>query len=101
MANQHQIGQHKTSVFTEDNTTKVIYHNTAVVTFNNDEITLNTDGYKTATTKTRMNQASNQFNLGFRVFQKAFEWFVEYGGKVVPFEWRSKVTLNRKERGAK
>lgn len=96
MAQQHEIGKHKTSILTEDNTTKVIYHNTAVVTFNSDEIILNTGGYETPTTKTRMNQTSNQFNLGFRVFQKAFDWFVEYEGNIIPFEWRTELTLNRK-----
>jgi hypothetical protein len=83
----YQIGSHKTSVFTDsaDGFTKVIYWNTAVVSFNNSRIKLDSGGYETLTTKTRMNQASRQFNLDFRVFQKDFDWFVEYRGKVFNF----------------
>ena len=92
--NKEQIGSHKTSVFTEDGITRIVYHNTAVVKFNNDEIILNSDGWNTVTTKTRMNQASNQFDLGFRVYQKNFDWFVEHNGKTYEFIGNSK-TLNR------
>ena len=31
----------------------------------------------TATTKRRMNQVSEYYNLGFRVYQKDFNWYVE------------------------
>ena len=92
--NKEQIGSHKTSVFTEDGITRIVYHNTAVVKFNNDEIILNSDGWNTVTTKTRMNQASNQFDLGYRVYQKNFDWFVEHNGKTHEFIVNSK-TLNR------
>ena len=83
--NKEQIGSHKTSVFTEDGITRIVYHNTAVVKFNNDEIILNSDGWNTVTTKTRMNQASSQFDLGFSVYQKDFEWFVEYHNKTFDY----------------
>ena len=85
MASIDTIGSHKTSVFTHENTTFVKYHWTNVVSFNEDTITLNTGGFETNTTKTRMNQTSNQFNLGFRVYQKNFDWFVEYAGKTFEF----------------
>ena len=32
-----------------------------------------------------MNQASNQFNLGYQVFQKDFDWYVEWEGKTLDF----------------
>lgn len=80
MAQQSQVGSHKTTIYTnEHNETLVIYHNTAVVTFSNQHIILKTGGYLTSTTKTRMNQASRQFNLGYQVYQKDFEWFVKFG----------------------
>ena len=41
MSQQTSIGSHKTSVFTEEDTTKVVYHNTAVVSFNQDQIIIN------------------------------------------------------------
>ena len=31
-----------------------------------------------ATTKKKMNQASNQFNLGYEVFQKDWYWFIDF-----------------------
>jgi hypothetical protein len=50
--------------------TQVWYHSTCVVEFDKDVIKLCTGGWRTATTKTRMNQASNQFGLGYSVYQK-------------------------------
>ena len=67
-------------------TTKVVYHKTAVVSFNNHTILLKTGGYKTRTTKLRMNQASQVFNLGFEVFQKDFIWYVKFNGVTKEFE---------------
>ena len=53
-----------------------IYRGTTVVKVKGAWITLNSNGWRTATTKTRMNQASNQFDLGYSVWQKNYEWFV-------------------------
>ena len=62
----------------------VSYHNTHVVTAkrvgNQWRVTLNTGGWRTNTTKTRMNQASNQYGLGFQVYQSKGAWFVRLGG---------------------
>lgn len=56
---------------------RVQYHQTCVVAVYPDgSIELDTGGWKTATTKARMNQAAHQFNLGFRVYQHKHEWFV-------------------------
>jgi len=90
MAQQTQIGSHKTSVFTEEGYTRVVYHSTCIVKFNHEEVILNSGGYSTATTKTRMNQASSQFELGYHIFQKDFDWFVRFYNQegilqVVPF----------------
>jgi hypothetical protein len=63
-----------------------VYHSTAVVIVNADRtIRLDSGGWLTATTKRAMNQASNQDELGFRVFQQAGEWFVHWQGRDVPF----------------
>ncbi len=70
------IGTHKTTVSTSDGVTRVTYHTTNVVTFDTDKITLRTGGWPTKTTKLRMNQASEQFDLGYRVYQKDFDWYV-------------------------
>ena len=78
MANMYKIGTTATTIRNEDGYTIVRYHNTDVVKFNQDEIVLNTGGWRTVTTKARMNQASNQYGLGFRVYQRDWEWFVDY-----------------------
>lgn len=69
------------------------YHSTDVIKFNDQEIILDSGGWQTVTTKTRLNQASNQFDLGFSVYQKNFEWFVDYRGQTFPFE--DGMTLTR------
>ncbi len=66
--------------------TRVMYYKTAIVTFNDETIILNTGGWWTRSTKARMNKLSWYFKLGFRVFQKEGVWFVEYGDEVHPYE---------------
>ena len=73
-----KIGSHKTSVINDDNQLLVAYHSTIVVkVINNNYVILKSDGWLTNTTKTRMNQASNEYRLNYRVFQKGWAWFVE------------------------
>ncbi len=83
------IGEHKTSVYSRSRDgreyTCVKYHATEVVIFSSKAILLDSGGWKSATTKVRMNQASRQYNLGFQVFQKNYEWFVDFRGKVIEF----------------
>ena len=81
MGQLNTIGTHKTTVATDDGFTRVTYHQTSVVKFNYNEIILNSGGWETVTTKARMNQTSNQFGLDYTVYQKDFEWFVNYNGK--------------------
>ena len=76
MANMHQVGKHATKVTTGEGVTRVRYHYTNVVTVDGDYVTLRSDGWATDTTKTRMNQASNELGLGYSVYQKNYEWFV-------------------------
>lgn len=63
----------------------MVYHDTEVVLFDADTIILDHGGWRTSTTKTRMNQTATQYGLGFRVFQKDFDWFVSYRGLTVKF----------------
>ena len=83
MAQQNTIGTHRTSKVRVDNKLLVVYHSTPVVQINDTSsgkcVILNNGGWDTATTKTRMNQASNEYGLGFQVFQKDFDWFVVIG----------------------
>lgn len=94
MAQQYKLGTKATKIFVKGSSTCVKYHNTVVVKFTRKTITLNTGGWKTATTKTRMNQASNSFRLGFNVFSKSGKWFVKYRGRFLAFKGNT-LTLKR------
>lgn len=81
MLQMSQVGRTATKIKTgTDGVTRITYHSTDVVSFDRNEIILNTGGYRTVTTKNRMNQASRQFNLGYSVFQRNHEWYVAYKG---------------------
>ena len=98
MSRQDQVGSHKTSIFTDESGyTNVLYHSTQVVRFNDNEIILNTGGFESNTTKLRMNQASNQFRLGFMVYQKDYKWYIDYAGETYEFDTDKRMLLNRVE----
>lgn len=82
-----------TDIYTDEKGTHVSYRGTRVVSFNEKEITLRSNGWETATTKNRMNQAANQFNLGFSVYQERSTWFVNWRGTTTLF--RDGMTLPR------
>lgn len=60
-------------------------YGTEIVTWDEEYITLDTGGWKTDMTMQRMNQASQEFNLGFSVYQKDYLWYVEYQGHTVVY----------------
>jgi hypothetical protein len=73
----------------------VKYHDTDVVKATKTKIILDTGGWFTNTTKTRMNQASNEYGLGYNVYQKGGKWFVDYYGETIPFAGKKTLTLKR------
>lgn len=93
MALQTKLGHTATTVSDSHGYRRVAYHATEVVKFNRDRIVLDSGGWLSSTTKTRMNQASNQFGLGYRVFAKKGEWFVEHHRRIVDF--RDGLVLER------
>lgn len=94
MAQQHKVGSLHTAVQRDGGIIRVVYHSTAVVEATPEAITLNSGGWRTATTKTRMNQAANQFALGFQVYARKGAWFVGLAdGSEVPFADR--MVINR------
>jgi hypothetical protein len=98
MSQTHTIGTHQTSISTNasDDRTFVRYWSTDVVQFDSRWITLDHGGWMTVTTKLRMNQAANQFMLGFGVHQKDYEWFVTTpNGQVIPWGSGRRVTFWR------
>lgn len=94
MSNMHQIGKTATTISQRYGKTVVTYHAIDVVSFDNKEIVLNTGGWRSNTTKIRMNQAANVFRLRYQVYQKAKEWFCSYKGQDIPFD-QDTLTLER------
>jgi len=95
MASLMKVGSHKTSIRTIEGVTSIRYHDTDVVSFDDKTITLNTGGWKTNTTKTRMNQVSNQFELGYCVYQRKGIWYVAFKGYDLLMSNDGKITLER------
>lgn len=70
---------------TASNDTVIRYHGTDVLKISPDGTqTLNSGGYRTVTTKKRL----NEYGRGFYISQKDYEWFVFLDGidEPVPFE---------------
>lgn len=86
MAQTQRISGVATNVRTDNGQTVVRYHSTDVVKFDADTIVLDSGGWQTMTTKTRMNQASNQYGLNYSVYQKEYKWYVDFKGQTFDFE---------------
>lgn len=77
----------ETTTFMQGDELVGIYRGTPVASKLGTRITLNTGGWKSKTTKLRMNQFSNNFCGGrFSVYQRDYAWFVRVGDSVLPFE---------------
>ena len=73
-----QRGKVATKIKKIDDVIKVYYHDTPIVQIHTDgNIILDNGGYETSTTKRRMNQVSELYNLNFKVWQHNYEWYVE------------------------
>lgn len=86
MSRMDQLSSHKTAIYKNPRGIAIVYHETAIVEFNDNRIKLNSGGWRTVTTKRKMNQTANQFGLGYEVKQKGGNWFVTLPtGETVPF----------------
>ena len=86
MSQTQTVGKHATAIHGANGYQIVTYHKTNVVKWNTDQIILDTGGWKTVTTKMRMNQTSNQFDLGYHVHQTKGRWYVEFENDEIPFD---------------
>jgi hypothetical protein len=75
--------------------TAVRYHDTNVVEFTPDTITLNSGGWLTATTKRRMNETASAYGLDFWVSQEDFKWWVGVGPDRKPIPFSDGMTFKR------
>lgn len=55
---------------------EVRLHGSLIVSFDDKFIRLDHCGYRTVTTKARMNQCANEYNLPYSVYQVNREWYV-------------------------
>ena len=63
----------------------VMLHGNHIATIGDTFIELYSCGYKTKTTKARLNAILQDHGNGARVYQRDFEWFVSDSGNTVPF----------------
>lgn len=95
MSQMTRIGKGNTKIIRQGLEITVKLYATPVVTLCPEQIVLNTGGWETATTKTRMNQTAHQYNLGYHVYQKQGQWYVNYHNQTHLFQsntcilWRS------------
>lgn len=94
--NMNKIGNNATIVRVLDDFISVRLYSTIIVEVTDFDICLRTGGYATRTTTNRMNQTSNQYDLGYKVFKRKGQMFVNYKGKNIPFNENNFVELKRK-----
>jgi hypothetical protein len=100
MGQTQRVSRNNTTVRSSGEELVCILHRTTIVCKRGNTVWLNSGGWRTVTTKTRMNQFANQYCGGsFRVFQDKGEWYVSRKGNltglnyVVPFEDGMEFTL--------
>ena len=60
-------------------------HQIATVDHNTNAVKLDSCGYETVTTKSRLNALLSEVKYGCRVFQKNWNWFVSYNNQTQDF----------------
>ena len=95
MAKEPRTVRYQTTVHTENGNTIVVYYETAVVIFNDEEIILNTGGWWTRSTQGRMNWASKQFDLGYRIQRQGKVFHVTYQDEKHGYD-TERIRLDRK-----
>ena len=77
------------------NCSTVVLHRTAIATYdhNTQALKLNTGGWQSNTTKSRLNAILSELIAGARVFQKNFDWYLSYNNQTVDF-WDNMILCN-------
>ena len=68
-------------------------HQIATVDHNTQAVKLDSCGYETVTTKSRLNAILEEVKYGCRVFQKQFDWFIKYNDQTESF-WDGMILLD-------
>ena len=68
-------------------------HQIATLDHNTNALKLDSCGYETVTTKSRLNAILEEVKYGCKVFQKNFVWFVKYNSQTLMF-WDGMILLD-------
>ena len=73
----------------------IVLHRTAIAVYDhkNQALKLNTGGWYSVTTKSRLNAILSELKCGFRVFQKNFDWYLSTNNQTVDF-WDNMILVN-------
>ena len=89
IANKTDWSSSNTRVEFNNNTncSTVVLHRTAIAVFdhNTKALKLNTGGWHSVTTKSRLNALLSEFKYGCKVFQKNFDWYLSTVNQTVDF----------------
>ena len=104
MPRSDRLSNYRTTVTCTKGLISVVYVVTLIVQVDPEcNVTLDSGGWRTVTTKRKMNQAARQFGLSYGVHQKDFTWYVDiwsaplnrWLGLNIPFE--DGMTFNPRE----
>ena len=71
----------------DDGALYIKLHQTVIVKITPDgQVTLSSGGWKTPTTKNHINEVAHELGLDFGIYQRNYEWFIDYKGQQMPFE---------------
>ena len=77
------------------NCSSIHLHGHLIATFDHNlrAVKLDSCGYETVTTKSRLNAILEEVKYGCKVFQKNFDWFVSYNGETASF-WDGMILID-------
>ena len=77
------------------NCSTIVLHRTAIAVYdhNTNALKLNTGGWYSVTTKSRLNAILEEVKYGCKVFQKNFDWFVSYNNQTRNF-WDGMILID-------
>jgi len=81
--------ENNTYEYNDNEGLKVRLHDTDILSFVGDNVTLSTGGYYTNTTKARLNK---YLPMGFSIYQKDFQWYIKAYDKTITF--KDNITLD-------
>ena len=89
VSNKANWGKSNTQVVYNDssNCSSIYLHGHQIATFDHNlkAVKLSSCGYETNTTKSRLNAILDEVKWGCKVFQKNFDWFVNYQDETASF----------------